>query len=388
MGALGTPGEVGGTMGASALGAGTATPAAATFGGNDTFTGYLRGSGRAGWADAIDSAIGKAAPALIGAFTPGAGGVIATAMNRGGAFSGKGAGGGFSPTGEGMDVTRRGAEGDAVDNEEILKWYAERGIPYKRLGGPGAPVVSLDPNISYETHGPGATPNQRSATTQTGTSQNITSTSGLAQGVGMEPNTYMDKALGYLEKQRAQARKDVAPWMQEDFLKEYASAVREGPGEFTESPGYQFTLGEGQKAIERAAAARGGLQSPATQKALAQYATGLASQEYDSFLDRYHRSLAPKADLAGRSLQATLGLQGTQVPVAQTAAGTVGQYGSQAFQAEQAGLDRQLRREVGEDTRQSQYNLMEEQSKSNFWGNILGSAAEAGTLALASKFLG
>ncbi len=201
----------------------------------------------------------------------------------------------------------------------------------------------------------------------------------------MAANDYMSQALGYLERQSSQARTDLAPWMKEDFLNDYASAVKAGPGEFTESPGYQWTLGQGQQAIERSAAARGQLQSPSTQKALAKYSMGLASQEYDSFLNRYYQSLVPKADLAGKSLQATLGLQGVQVPVAQSSAGTVGQYGQQAFQAGENALDRTLSREIGEDTRQSQYDLTKEQSESAFWGNIISGAANAGTLALVSS---
>lgn len=50
--------------------------------------------------------------------------------------------------------------------------------------------------------------------------------------------------------------------------------------DFEADPGYQFRLQEGQKAIERGAAARGGLLSGATQKALQRYGQDLASAEY------------------------------------------------------------------------------------------------------------
>jgi len=55
---------------------------------------------------------------------------------------------------------------------------------------------------------------------------------------------------------------------------------------FFTSPDYQFNLQEGQKAIDNSAAARGGLLSGAAVKAGERYASGLASREYSSFVDR------------------------------------------------------------------------------------------------------
>jgi hypothetical protein len=46
------------------------------------------------------------------------------------------------------------------------------------------------------------------------------------------------------------------------------------------TPGYQFQLGQGQQAIQRSAAARGGLLSGGTEKALDQYSQGLAASNY------------------------------------------------------------------------------------------------------------
>ncbi len=50
--------------------------------------------------------------------------------------------------------------------------------------------------------------------------------------------------------------------------------------------GYQFRLGEGQKAIERAASAGGSLASPSTAKALMAYNQGLASDEFGNAFNR------------------------------------------------------------------------------------------------------
>ena len=63
-----------------------------------------------------------------------------------------------------------------------------------------------------------------------------------------------------------------------------------GPGaaqEFLQmDPGYGFRLGEGLKALERSAAARGGLMSGATGKALQRYGQDLASQEFGNAYNR------------------------------------------------------------------------------------------------------
>lgn len=55
---------------------------------------------------------------------------------------------------------------------------------------------------------------------------------------------------------------------------------------FFTSPDYQFNLNQGQQAIERSAAARGGLNSGNTLAAASQYAQGLASREYSGYMDR------------------------------------------------------------------------------------------------------
>lgn len=54
----------------------------------------------------------------------------------------------------------------------------------------------------------------------------------------------------------------------------------------TMDPGYAFRLGEGQKALERSAAARGGLLSGATGKALTRYGQEAGSQEFANAYNR------------------------------------------------------------------------------------------------------
>ena len=83
-----------------------------------------------------------------------------------------------------------------------------------------------------------------------------------------------------------------------------------GPG-FTfsqDDPSYQWRLQEGQKALERSAAAHGVTQSGGMLKALTRYAQGAASTEYGAAFDRYQREKQGNAsifaNLAGMGLTA------------------------------------------------------------------------------------
>jgi hypothetical protein len=76
-----------------------------------------------------------------------------------------------------------------------------------------------------------------------------------------------------------------------------------GMQQFQADPGYAFRLSEGQKALERSAAARGGLMSGATGKALTRYGQEMGSQEYTNAFNRYQTErqarLNPLQSLAG-----------------------------------------------------------------------------------------
>lgn len=78
---------------------------------------------------------------------------------------------------------------------------------------------------------------------------------------------------------------------------------------FMSDPGYQFQLQQGNQAIERSAAARGGLLSGAAGKAIAGYTTGLANQTYGDAYNRYlqtsNQQYNQLAGVAGMGLNAT-----------------------------------------------------------------------------------
>lgn len=59
------------------------------------------------------------------------------------------------------------------------------------------------------------------------------------------------------------------------------------PSDLSSDPGYQFTLSQGQQALQRSAAAQGGLFSTGTAKSLAGYTTGTANQYFN---DAYNRA--------------------------------------------------------------------------------------------------
>jgi hypothetical protein len=74
-------------------------------------------------------------------------------------------------------------------------------------------------------------------------------------------------------------------------------------GAMTADPGYGFRLSEGQKALDRQAAARGGLISGGALKAAARYGQEMGSQEYTNAFNRYqaerNAQLNPLQSLAG-----------------------------------------------------------------------------------------
>lgn len=76
-----------------------------------------------------------------------------------------------------------------------------------------------------------------------------------------------------------------------------------GMDQFQADPGYAFRLSEGMKALERSAAARGGLLSGATMKGAQRFGQDLGSQEYANAFNRYQveraAALNPLQSMAG-----------------------------------------------------------------------------------------
>lgn len=93
---------------------------------------------------------------------------------------------------------------------------------------------------------------------------------------------------------------------------------------FQQDPGYGFRLKEGQQALDRSAAARGGLISGGALKAAQRYGQEMGSQEYMNAFNRYQTEraarLQPLQSLTGMS-QTTANTLGT---AGQNMAGNVG----------------------------------------------------------------
>jgi len=110
-----------------------------------------------------------------------------------------------------------------------------------------------------------------------------------------------------------------------------------GVSDFQADPGYNFRLTEGLKALDRQAAARGGLISGSALKAAQGYGQDQASQEYTNAFNRYQTNrsnqLNPLQSLMGAGQSAT-----NQVGAAgQAMANNVGELGMQAGAARASG---------------------------------------------------
>lgn len=106
-------------------------------------------------------------------------------------------------------------------------------------------------------------------------------------------------------------------------LPELVEASRYTPfdmGQFQQDPGYAFRMREGLKALDRTAAARGGLLSGAQLRGVTRYGQELGSQEYTNAFNRY------QAERAAR-LNPLQSLAGMGQSTAATIAGQAGQLG-------------------------------------------------------------
>lgn len=164
---------------------------------------------------------------------------------------------------------------------------------------------------------------------------------GVAQGVGAAnaANSQSEAALRALAFQREmyeQTQAEQAPW------RTRLSSLMTDPSSITSSPAFQFRFAEGQRALERSAAARGRLASGGTMRSLARYGQGLASDEYGDQWNRLAslagvgQTGAQRANYANQATQ-TLGAYGNaqaagQVGVGNAISGTLGQLGGLGMQ--------------------------------------------------------
>lgn len=138
--------------------------------------------------------------------------------------------------------------------------------------------------------------------------------------------------------------------------------------DYQADPGYAFRLSEGQKALDRQAAARGGLISGAALKAAGRYGQDMASQEYSNAYNRFR-------DTQGLRRNALAGVVGF-APTAAGSMATAGQnYASGAGpQMYQQGVNTGNAMIAGNQARESAYGNL-----GNAFGKYLsgGSSSQA-----------
>lgn len=78
--------------------------------------------------------------------------------------------------------------------------------------------------------------------------------------------------------------------------------------DFQTTPGYQFRMDEGSKALDRSAASRGLLRSGAQQKAITDFGQNIASEEYGNYFNNLLKvsGLGSEAASSGNSTSASL----------------------------------------------------------------------------------
>lgn len=139
-----------------------------------------------------------------------------------------------------------------------------------------------------------------------------------------------DSANAASKQARDQARADLEPWRTagQNALGITADlSGANGPDAATAalknyqtSPGYQWQLGEGLRAVDAGAAAKGMLRSGATLKGEQAYGAGLASQDFSTYYNRlYNLSNQGQNSAAGQA--ATTSAAGTQIAQTDASAG-------------------------------------------------------------------
>ena len=145
-----------------------------------------------------------------------------------------------------------------------------------------------------------------------------------------------DEAASLQNQQYQQTQANLAPFMSlgTNAIPFLQNALGIGPGgsgqinptQFIASPGYQFQMQQGLQGVNAAAAARGGVNSGNTMKALTSFGQGLAGQNFQQYLNNLYQTIG-----GGQNAAASLGGFGA------SAAQAAGNFGVGAGNAQAAG---------------------------------------------------
>lgn len=144
-----------------------------------------------------------------------------------------------------------------------------------------------------------------------------------------------------------QNREDMKPWRDAGTvaLSQMLAGTKDGGefnrnftmADFVKDPGYQFRMDQGQQALERGAAARGGVLNGGALREATRYGQDYASNEFNNSYNRFNNDLTTRfgrlSSIAGTGQTSTaqIGQLGTQV------AGQIGENTLQAGNARASG---------------------------------------------------
>jgi hypothetical protein len=120
--------------------------------------------------------------------------------------------------------------------------------------------------------------------------------------------------------------------------------------DYQADPGYAFRLSEGQKALDRQAAARGNLISGGALKAATRYGQDMGSQEYQNAFNRYQTNRSNQLQPLGNLMasgQSAASNQGAAAGAYGTNAGQTYMAGGQATAAGQLGVGNTINNALG-----------------------------------------
>lgn len=246
-------------------------------------------------------------------------GGVTGAMEAAGAAGASGAPGvaagsaaGNAATGLGYDTIGTAATGGGLSSlasPEVMQALAQNGITQDVLQQAATNPIIME-QITART---GMSPNTLSSL-----ASGAASLFGASQAAGSAQDAYAlqkqasDAALAEQKRQFDLGQAAQMPWRTagETALTEQTNLMGLGPqgaegqlASMMKSPGYEFRLGEGQKTVERGAAARGGLFSGAAGKALTKYGQDFATGEYGNRLSQL-------SSLSGQGQAAASGMAG------------------------------------------------------------------------------
>lgn len=149
---------------------------------------------------------------------------------------------------------------------------------------------------------------------------------GALMGLRMTPEKYKNKRAIYVDKDgngfvQAQYGENKGEWVPVGSFPQYKMEETQGStgntqnpvpteedryGGFYASPGYQFRLDEGTRALDRSAASRGLLLSGAQNKAITRYGQGVASEEFGNYANAL-RNIAGLGQVSNQSVAGSAG---------------------------------------------------------------------------------